>query len=125
MWFWGIGFAGLGLSRLVADRFFGGEKEFLKLPVGHFLVLFFAFLWLVAALALFPMAIIRQKRRMAESEMTIYPWWQWLLLVPYFEHDHDARVPRWISLPLIGLALLFALLLLAIFLALGIHQLMS
>jgi hypothetical protein len=118
-----VSFAGLGVTRWIADHYFGGEKEFMQTPVGGFLVWTFAFIWLVALLGLLPVSMLRNRRNMPESEMTIYPWWQWLLLIPYVAHDNNAKVPRWIYIPIFAVAFILAGFLLIVFVAMGLHQL--
>lgn len=124
-WFTAIGFAGLGLSRLIADRYFGGEHEMMQTRYGRLVVMTSSLLWLIGTLVVLPVAVLVQRRRMPESEMTIYPWWQWVLLVPYFDRDNDAKVPRWIWMPIFAIGLLLALALLLIFGALGLHRLLN
>jgi hypothetical protein len=78
---------------------------------------------LVALLALLAVSILRDKRNMPESEMTVYPWWQWLLLIPYFAHDNDAKVPRWIYLPIFAVGAVLTCSLLIVFVAMALYQL--
>lgn len=125
LWLAGIGFAGLGLSRLIADWVFGGEKQLMQLPGARFVVPTFSFLWLVGVVVLLPAAVLLERRRMPESQMTIYPWWQWVLLFPYSDHDNDAKVPRWIWIPLFAVGFLLAGALLVIFSILGLHHFLT
>ena len=118
-----ISFAGLGATRWIADRYFGGEKQFMHTTAGNVLVWTFTFIWLVALLALLPVSILRDKRNMPESEMTVYPWWQWLLLIPYFAHDNDAKVPSWIYLPIFAVCAVLTCSLLIVFVAMALYQL--
>ncbi|GEM_PF-5347448 len=110
-------FVGLGATHWIAVHYFGGDKQFMQTPLGSFLIWTFALMWLVALLALLPVSILRDRRNMPESQMTIYPWWQWLLLIPYFAHDNNAKVPRWIYIPIFAIGLILAGALLIIFVA--------
>ena len=120
-----IGFAGLGVSRLVADRFFGGEHEFMRTRFGYVIVMIFVSLFLVGGVVLLPTATLIRRRKMPEARMTIYPWWDWVLLVPYFYRDNDAKVPRWIWMPIFAFGFLLALVLLIIFATFGILWLLA
>jgi len=121
--FLGVGFAGLGITRLIADHFFGGEKAFMAHKAGSIVTFTFVFIWCVGLLALLPMTVLSEQRLLPKSEMRSYPWWQWLLLIPVLVHDNNARVPSWIAIPIIAVALLLAAFLALVFIMMGLHQL--
>jgi hypothetical protein len=130
--FLATGFAGLGICRLIAELFFGGEKGFMEMKYGSAIVFTFVFIWLVSILALLPMNLAKDQKRVPLSAMKRYPWWKWLLFFPLLifhaaplvpEIEGTAYVPRWISYPLIGIALLLAAFILIVLVTIGVHQL--
>ena len=121
--FLGVGFAGLGITRLIADHFFRGEKAFMAHKAGSIVVFTFVFIWCVGLLALLPVTVLSEQRHVPRSEMRSYPWWQWLLLIPVLVHDNNARVPLWIAVPLIAIALLLAAFIGLILIMIGLRQL--
>ena len=121
----GIGFVGLGACRLIADSFFGGEKEFLHTRYGSVIEFTFVFFWSTGLLALVPMSAGKDQKRIRVADLPKYRWWQWLLLIPLFSIPlgGNAYVPRWISFPIIAVVLLLAAWLFIVLAAMAIMQL--
>ena len=117
-----VGFFGLGLCRLAAE-FLGGEKAFIHTTAGAILTFTFAGVWIFGLLVLVPICVFKDRRQQSDEELTTYPWWQWLLLLPFIFGDVNARVPRWITVPLLIVGFYLAALLIIVPLSLYLHEL--
>ena len=58
-------------------------------------------IWLFALLVGVPLCVCLDRRKIGNKETNRYRWWQWLLLIPYWTGDANAKVPGWIAYPLV------------------------
>ncbi len=81
--------------------------------------------WLLALLVGVPLCVCLDRRQIAEKDMSRYRWWQWLLLIPYWVGDANAKVPGWIAYPLMFTGLLLGMGIIGILSLLLIQELLN
>jgi hypothetical protein len=105
-------FVGLGLTKLYSFmRMYDSEQHFYAATSwGWGLVVALGMIFVVSLALLVPINVCMDRRieRHAQIPLNEYSWWQWLLLIPLTVGDSRARVPKFIAVPFLTLAILLA-----------------
>ncbi len=104
-------FVGLGLTKLYSRLAYRSEQHFYAAAFwGWGLVVAIGMIFVVSLAICVPVNVCLDRRieRKAKTPLNEYPWWQWLFLIPLYIGDSRARVPKFIAVPFLTLAILLA-----------------
>ncbi len=85
-----------------------------EFPYKAGIVISLSVIWIIGLLVLVPLSTCIDRRAIFDKDMTRYPWWQWMLFIPYLKGDANAPVPGWIAYPLIFIGCFLGMLIIVI-----------
>jgi len=95
-----IGFLGLLVCSLI-DRFFLGESRE-NHPVFYNCLFFFLALYVITLLVIFPVQILYFHRKNRDDSSLKKATLKDIAAIPFGVSNPDARIPKWVSIPVYG-----------------------